>query len=67
MKIQINDQGQVFVNEYSNSLHSRTETKRRIISLSHNESNECQNWAIKDFFVKILEENLRDWLYILSK
>ena len=69
MKIQINDQGREFVNEISKALHKKTGTEQCITSAYHPQSNglcERQNWNIKDSLVKVLDENPRDWPYMIE-
>ena len=67
MRIQINDQGKEFVNEFSKNLHEMTGTEQRITSAYHPQSNglcERQNRTIKDSLVKVLEEKPKEWLNI---
>ena len=64
MRIQINDQGKEFVNEFSENLHEMTSTEKRITSAYHPQSNglcERQNRTVKDSLVNVREEKLKEW------
>ena len=69
MRIQINDQGKEFVNEFSENLHEMTGIEQRITSAYHPQSNglcERQNRTIKDSLVKVLEEKPKEWPNIID-
>ena len=69
MRIQINDQGKVFVNEVSENFYEMTGTEQRITSAYHPQSNglcERQNRTINDSFVKVLEEKPKEWPNIID-
>ena len=67
--IQINDQGREFVNEIADEPHSMTGTQQRMISAYHPQSNglvERQNHTIKNAMVKVLDQNLEKWPYVID-
>lgn len=67
--IQINDQGREFVNEITNELHRLTGVEQRITSAYHPQANglvERQNRTIKNSLIKVLDENPKQWPYIIE-
>ena len=58
--VQINDQSRGFVNQVYDELYNLTEVKQRITSAYHPQANglvERQNRTIKNYLVKVLEDN----------
>ena len=68
-EIQINDQGWEFVNEVCKQLHELTRVKQRVKSAYHLQANGLvvrQNRTIKNFLVKVLEDNPEMWPQIIE-
>jgi hypothetical protein len=68
-KIQISDQGREFVNNLNDELFRLTGTEQRITSAYHPQANglvERQNRTIKNCLLKVLQENVLQWPYILQ-
>ena len=69
MRIQIYDQGREFVNEVSDHLHHVMGVYQIITSANHPQSKrlcERQNRTIKDSLIKVLEEKVDQWPYIID-
>ena len=67
--IQISYQGREFVNEVADELHSMTGTQQRVTSTYHPLSNglvERQILTIKNALVKVLDQNPKQWLYVID-
>ena len=67
--VQINDQGREFVNQECDELHKLTGVEQRVTSAYHPQANglvECQNRTIKNYLVKVLEDNHEMWPHIIE-
>ena len=69
-EIQINDQRREFVNEVNMEFHKLTGAEQRITSAYQQYSNmlaERHNRTIKNFLVKVMENNPSKWSYIVER
>ena len=67
--LQINDQGQEFVNSVSVELHRLTGTIQRVMSPYHPKVNglvETQNRKIRNLLIKLPHNNPSDWSYVIE-
>lgn len=68
-KIQISDQGREFINSLNDELSRLTGTQLRVTSAYHPQANglvERQNRTIKNCLLKVLQNNVEKWPYILQ-
>ena len=67
--VQINDQGRQFVSQVCDELQKLTGVEQRVTSAYHPQANglvERQDRTIKNFLVKVLEDNHEMWRHIIE-